>query len=57
VELYETHHGRLGRINSLLARNGMQRGVDVREMICGDVAHERSHNLIVAHAAVQPAKE
>jgi hypothetical protein len=26
-------------------------------MICGDVAYEGAHNLIVAHAAVQPEQE
>jgi hypothetical protein len=26
-------------------------------MVCGDVAHKRPDNLVVAHAAVQPARE
>jgi hypothetical protein len=57
VELDETHHGWLGRVNPLLPRNGVQSGINVWKVICGDVADKRAYNLIVAHAAVQPAQE
>jgi hypothetical protein len=33
----------------------VQRRIDVRQMICGDVAHESAHDFVVAHASVQPA--
>jgi hypothetical protein len=57
LEFDETHERRFGRLNSLLARNGMQGRINVRKMICGDVADERTRHLVVAHAAMQPAQE
>ena len=57
LEFDEAHEGRLAGLNSLLPRNGVQRRIDVRQMICGDVAHKRAHDFVIAHAAVQPAQE
>jgi len=57
VEIDEADQGWFGWFNSLLARNGVQRGVDMRQMVRGDVVDESAHDFVVAHAAVQPAKE
>jgi hypothetical protein len=57
LEFHEAHERRLLGINSLLARNGMQRRIDMWEMVRGDVTHKRTHDLVVAHAAMQPSQE
>ena len=57
LEFDEAHERRLARLNSLLPRNGVQRRIDVRQMICGDVAHKRAHDFVIAHAAMKPAQE
>src|SRR5579859_2449563 len=53
----EAHQGRFLRLNSLLSCNRVQRGIDMRQMVGGDVAHEGAHDFVVAHAAMQPAQE
>jgi hypothetical protein len=35
----------------------LQRVVDVRQMIGGDVAHEGAGDFVVAHPTMQPAQE
>jgi len=35
----------------------LQRVVDVRQVISGNVAHEGAGDFFVAHAAMQPAQE
>jgi hypothetical protein len=57
LEFDKPHQRRLMRLNSLLARDGVQCGIDAREMVCGKVAHKRAYDFVVAHAAVQPAQE
>src|SRR5260370_35496877 len=47
--------GRFVELNSLLCGDFLQRVVDVRQMIGGDVAHDGAGEFVVAHAAVQPA--
>jgi hypothetical protein len=43
--------------NSLLGSDGLQRIVDVRQVVKGDVAHAGVHNFVFAHPAMQPAEE
>jgi hypothetical protein len=40
VELDKTHKRRFYGINSLLTRDGVQGRINVRQMICGDIAHK-----------------
>jgi hypothetical protein len=53
----ELDQGRFVEVNSLLRGDFLQRVVDVRQVIGGDVAHEGAGDFVVAHAAVQPAQE
>lgn len=39
------------------AGNQAQRGIDVREMVGGDVTEKGAMDFVVAHAAVQPAEK
>src|SRR5713226_3423934 len=57
VEIDELDERRFVELNSLLRGDFQQRGVDVRQMIGGDVAHEGAGDFVVAHAAVHPAQE
>ena len=57
VEIEEADHRRFVQRNSLLGGDFLQRVVDVRQMIGGDVAHEGARDFVVAHAAMQPAQE
>src|SRR5277367_811897 len=57
VKLDEAHERRLVELNSLLAGDGVERRIDVRQMICGDVVYKRANDFVVAHAAVQPPQE
>src|SRR5260370_34576317 len=57
VEIDELDERRFVELNSLLGGDFLQRVVDVRQMIGGDVAHEGAGDFVVAHAAVQPAQE
>jgi len=57
LEFDEAHQGRFLRINSLLACDGVQRSIDVRQMIRRDVAHKCADDFVVAHAPVQPAQK
>src|SRR5229473_3909740 len=57
VEIDELDERRFVELNSLLCGDFLQRGVDVRQMISGDVAHEGARDFVVAHAAVHPAQE
>jgi hypothetical protein len=57
VQIHEAHHGRFIQVNSLLRSNLLERAVDVRKMIRGNVAHEGTGDFVIAHAAMQPAQE
>ena len=57
VKIDEADQGRFGWLNSLLARNGVQLGIDVRQMVRGDVVHENAHDFVIAHTAMKPAQE
>src|SRR5277367_1498821 len=57
VKFDEAHERRLVELNSLLAGDGVERRIDVRQMICGDVVYKRANDFVVAHAAVQPPQE
>lgn len=57
VEVDETHEGSFVEGNSLPRGDFVQRVVNVRQMIGGDVADEGAHDFVVAHAAMQPAQE
>jgi hypothetical protein len=57
VQVDEAHQGRFVERNSLSRGDFVQRVIDVRQMICGDVADEGSHDFVVAHAAVQPTQK
>src|SRR5260370_21735316 len=56
VEIDELDERRFVELNSLLCGDFLQRGVDVRQMISGDVAHEGAGDFVVAHAAEPPAQ-
>ena len=43
--------------NSLLGADGLQRIVDVRQVVEGDVADAGVDDFVFAHAAMQPAEE
>jgi hypothetical protein len=45
------------RLNSLLVCDGVQGGIDVGEMVCGDVADKRACDFVASNAAEQPARE
>src|ERR1700749_4694113 len=49
--------GELVERNSLLGADGLQRGVDVRQVSECDVADAGVDNFVFAHAAMKPAKE
>ena len=57
VEVDELDQRRFVEINSLLHGDFLQRVVNMRQMIGGDVAHEGAGDFFVAHAAMQPAQE
>ena len=57
VQVDELDHGRFVERNSLLRGDFLQRGVDVRQMIGGDVVYEGAVDFFVAHAAMEPAQE
>src|SRR5581483_10742674 len=56
-EIHKMHEGRFGHANSLLVGDLAKRGVDVRQMSDREIAHEGVNNLVIAHAAVQPAEK
>jgi hypothetical protein len=51
------HKRRLLELDSLVRCDLAQRGVNVRQMIERDVAHERAADFGVAHVTMQPAKQ
>src|SRR5579885_2930993 len=53
----EADEGRLFEGDSLLFGDLAERGINVRQVICGDVADEGAREFVVAHAAVQPAEK
>ena len=57
VEVNEADERRFVELNSLPRGDFVQRVVNVWQMIRGDVADERGHDFVVAHAAMQPAKK
>lgn len=57
IEVDEADEGRFVEGNSLPRSDFVQRVVNVRQMICGDVADEGAHDFVIAHAAMHPAKE
>src|SRR6266849_4426566 len=57
VEIDELDERRFVELNSLPCGDFLQRGVDVRQMMGSDVAHEGARDFVVAHATMQPAQE
>lgn len=57
VQVDEAEEGRIFERNSLLRCDLAQRGINVRQMICGDVANEGAIDFVIAHTAMQPAQE
>jgi len=57
VEIDEADKGRFAKLSSLPLGNFAQGGIDVRQMVGGDVAHEGAGDFVVAHTTVQPAQE
>lgn len=57
VQIDEAEEGRIFEGNSLLCRDLAQRGINVRQMIRGDVADEGANDFVIAHAAMEPAEE
>ncbi|PYU53027.1 MAG: hypothetical protein DMG48_01955 [Acidobacteria bacterium] len=57
VQVHKPDEGCIVEFNSLLGCDFLQRVVDVRQMIGGDVAHKGARDFVISHAAVQPAQE
>ena len=57
VEVDEADQRRFVEGNSLPGRDFVQRVVNVRQVIRGDVADEGAHDFVIAHAAMEPAQE
>lgn len=57
VQVDETHEGRFVEPDSLPRGDFVERVVDVRQMIGGDVVDEGTRDFVVAHAAMQPAQK
>jgi hypothetical protein len=57
VQVDEADEGRFVEGNSLPGGDFVQRVVNVRQMICGNVADESAHDFVIAHAAMQPAEK
>jgi len=57
VQIHKAYERRFVQFNSLVRGDFLQRVVDVRQMVCGDVADEGAHDFFIAHAAMQPAQE
>src|SRR6267143_7207064 len=57
VQVHKSNEGRFVEFNSLLGGDFLQRVVDVRQMIRGDIANKGAGDFVIAHAAVQPAEE
>src|SRR5579859_5371737 len=57
VEIDEADEGRFVERNSLPRGDFVERVVNVRQMIGGDIANEGAHDFVVAHAAMHPAKK
>jgi hypothetical protein len=57
VEVHEADQGRFVEGNSLPRGDFVQRVVNVRQMVGGDVADEGAHDFVVTHAAMRPAKK
>jgi hypothetical protein len=57
VQVHEPDHWRFREVNSLPLGDFVQGLIDVRQMDRGDVSDEGADDFVVAHAAMQPAKE
>jgi hypothetical protein len=57
AEIDEVDDGEFVERNSLLGADGLQRGVDVRQMSERDVADAGVDDFVFAHAAMEPAEE
>ena len=57
VQIHEAEEGRVVEGNSLLCRDLAQCGINVRQMIRGNVVDEGAVNFVVAHAAMETAQE
>ena len=57
VEVDEADEGRFVEGNSLPRGDFVQRIVNVRQVIRGDVADESTSDFVIAHAAMQPSEK
>jgi len=57
VEVDESHQGRFVEGNSLLRGDFVERVVNVRQVIGGDIADEGARDFVISHAAMQPAQK
>lgn len=57
VEVDEADEGRFVEGNSLPGGDFVQRVVNVRQMVCGDIVDEGARDFVVAHAAMEPTEE
>jgi hypothetical protein len=57
VQVHEADHRRLREVNSLPLGDFVQGFINVWQMDRSDVAHESADDFVVAHTAMQPAKE
>ena len=57
VDIDEADHGREAELDTLMLGDAVQRIINVRQVIRGDVADECAVDFVVAQAAVQPAEK
>ncbi|PYU11272.1 MAG: hypothetical protein DMG37_17455 [Acidobacteria bacterium] len=57
VQIDEADQGRLVESNSLPRGDFVQRVVNVRQMVRGNVADESADDFVIAHTAMQPAEK
>ena len=57
VQIDEADQGRLVESNSLPRGDFVQRVINVRQMVRGNVADESAHNFVITHTAMQPAEK
>src|SRR5947208_4344576 len=57
VQIDEADQGRLVESNSLPCGDFVQRVINVRQMVRGNVADERADDFVITHTAMQPAEK